>query len=151
MAAADLADHAAISDVLTRYATALDMRDWDLLDAVFTHDAVGEYGGRIGRTYHGRAAIVELVRGALTGLDASQHILANPRVTVAGDLATSHVELHAQHFLPGNARGGSTFEVGGTYLDRLLRTPDGWRITHRRLAVAWTKGNVGVQLRDATA
>jgi hypothetical protein len=144
----DLADHAAINAVLTRYATALDARDWSLLDTVFTPDAVGHYGGRVAGRYDGRAAIVALVRDALTGLTASQHILANPRVTLAGDTAESRVELHAQHYLPGRTRGGSTFEVGGTYHDRLLRTPDGWRITHRRLEVAWTKGNIGVQLRD---
>jgi uncharacterized protein (TIGR02246 family) len=145
---AELADQAAISAVLTRYATALDARDWALLDTVFTEDAVGEYGGRVAGRYVGRAAIVALVRGALTGLTASQHILANPRVRLDGDVASSRVELHAQHYLPGRTRGGSTFEVGGTYHDRLLRTPDGWRITHRRLEVSWTKGNIGVQLRN---
>ncbi len=35
----DLADRLAVDDVLTRYATAIDGRQWDLLDQVFTADA----------------------------------------------------------------------------------------------------------------
>ena len=35
-----LADRIAIDDVLTRYATAVDARDWDLYRSVFTADAV---------------------------------------------------------------------------------------------------------------
>jgi hypothetical protein len=38
-----LADRVAMDDLLTRYATAIDSRDWDLLDTVFTDDAQLDY------------------------------------------------------------------------------------------------------------
>ncbi|SVE24716.1 uncharacterized protein METZ01_LOCUS477570, partial [marine metagenome] len=39
----DLADRLAIGDLLTRYATAVDRRDWDLYRTVFTSDAEIDY------------------------------------------------------------------------------------------------------------
>src|ERR1700677_2247548 len=39
----DLIDRRAIDDLLFRYATALDTRQWDLLDQVFAPDATIEY------------------------------------------------------------------------------------------------------------
>lgn len=140
-----LADRAAIVDVLYRYATALDGRDWDLLSEVFTEDAVGVYTGRINRTFEGREAIVGLVSSALTGLDVSQHMISNPVVQIDGDSAESRCYLRAQHYMAHPPAGATTHEVGGTYHDRLVRTPAGWRIAHRRLEVTWSNGNAGIQ------
>ena len=36
-------DRIEIDDLLTRYASAIDSRDWALLDTVFTHDAHLDY------------------------------------------------------------------------------------------------------------
>jgi 3-phenylpropionate/cinnamic acid dioxygenase small subunit len=143
---ARLADRDAITDVLYRYARALDGRDWEALRTVFTEDAVGEYTGRINATFHGVAAIIGLVSRALGGLEASQHIIANPVIDVDGDEARSRCYLHAQHYRPARATGGSTYVVGGTYHDRLVRASGGWRIAHRRLEIAWMKGDIGVQI-----
>jgi hypothetical protein len=44
---------------------------------------------------------------------------------------------------PGTA-GGDNYIVAGTYSDRHVRTPDGWRIAHRRLDVSWTDANPAV-------
>ncbi len=141
-----LDDRAEIVDVLYRYATALDSRDWDLLREVFTEDAVGEYTGRIGRTFEGREAITGLVSSALSSLDVSQHVISNPVIQISGDTAESRCYLRAQHYMANPPAGGTTHEVGGTYHDRLVRTADGWRIVHRRLEVTWSTGNAGIQM-----
>jgi 3-phenylpropionate/cinnamic acid dioxygenase small subunit len=143
---AALADREAIAEVLYRYGRALDGRRWEELRDVFTEDAVGEYSGRINRTFHGVEAIMGLVERALGALEASQHVIANPVIEVDGDEARSRCYLHAQHYRPGERTGGSTLVVGGVYHDRLVRTPAGWRIAHRRLEVTWMKGNIGVQI-----
>jgi hypothetical protein len=39
----ELVDRRAIDDLLLRYSTALDTRQWDLLDQVFTSDAQIDY------------------------------------------------------------------------------------------------------------
>jgi 3-phenylpropionate/cinnamic acid dioxygenase small subunit len=140
----DLADRLEIQDVLVRYATALDGRDWPLLGEVFTPGAIAVYDG--GR-FEGIDAIVAICRLSLEPLTSSQHLLGNFAVRVDGDRATSSCYLHAQHFRVGD-RGLNTYVMAGTYRDRLIRTHDGWRIEHRELEITWTDGNAAILTRD---
>src|SRR5690348_9572541 len=83
----EVEDRQAITDLLYQYATALDTRDWDLLRKTFTEDGVADYL-EFGGVNEGGDAIVALCSGVLAGLDASQHLIANPRVTsLDGDRA----------------------------------------------------------------
>lgn len=124
-------DRAAVIDTVNRYATALDARDWALLDEVFTPDAVGDYGAG---PLHGREALRELVRRMLGGSGPSQHLLANHRVELDGDAARCVCQVRA--FSAGaGAAAGRSYELLGEYRDRLVRTPEGWRIAHREMSV----------------
>lgn len=138
----ELEDRLSITDVLYQYATALDTHDWDLLRSCFTPDGVADFL-EFGGVNEGRDAIVKLCGGVLSGLDASQHLVGNPRVSLEGDRATATCYFQAQHFLTSPA-GGNTYLVGGTYVDRLRRTEDGWQIEHRTLHCSWQDGNAGV-------
>ena len=139
----ELEDRLAITDLLYQYATALDTRDWDLLRRTFTADGVADYL-EFGGVNEGGEAIVALCSGVLEGLDSSQHLIANPRVTrLDGDRAEASCYFQAQHFLASPA-GGNAYLVGGRYDDRLVRTEDGWRIEHRTLHCTWQDGNAGV-------
>ena len=80
----DLIDKQEITEVVYRYATALDSRRPELLDDVFTDDAVFLIGAGVGR-FEGRQAIGDVVSQYLGGLEASQHILSNPVIEVDGD------------------------------------------------------------------
>lgn len=137
-----LADHLEIRDVLTRYATALDSGEWELLSDVFTADGVAEFGDLGGR-HEGVGAIAAFVRSVLEGLDASQHLIGNESVLLDGDRAKARCYFQAQHFVV-SANGGNCYLVGGTYEDELVRTPAGWRISLRRLVPTWFDGNAGV-------
>ena len=137
-----LEDRLAITDILYQYATGLDGRDWDLLKECFTEDGVADFL-EFGGVNEGQDAIVELCSGVLSGLDSSQHLVGNPRVTLDGDQATAVCYFQAQHFLASPA-GGNAYLVGGRYEDRLRRTPAGWRIEHRTLYCTWQDGNAGV-------
>jgi ketosteroid isomerase-like protein len=136
---ASVADRLEITEVLYRYALALDAHEWDKLRTVFTDDAVADFL-ELGGVNEGLEAITALISGVLSGLDASQHLIGCPVATVDGDTATSTCYLQAQHVFKG-APGGDHFLVGGTYVDRLVRTPDGWRIVHRTLHASWMDGN----------
>ena len=140
-----LLDKQEIRDLVHRYGYALDGRDYDLLRTCFLPDAVGHYGGDPLRGYE---AIEELCRTTLDPLTASQHLIGNVLVSVDGDEATSTCYLHAQHVLLGT-EGGDLFVFAGRYLDRLTRTPDGWRIAERTLEAMWTSGNIAVLGRPA--
>jgi len=136
----DLLDHKAICDVAIRYAKAIDTHEWDLLDQVFLPDSVADYAGQIN---DGVAAIKATCSATLGPLDASQHLLGNHEVALDGDRATHRCYFSAQHTKRG-VPGGDNWTVAGTYTDDLVRTTDGWRITHRQLRVLWVEGNPSV-------
>lgn len=143
----ELLDRAEIADVLSRYSTALDTRSWELLDQVFTPDADCDYGA-LG-TPSGVHSIVDLIRSTIGSLDATQHLIGNVTVAVAGDRASADCYLISQHIRAG-APGGEHYLLGGRYSDRLARTQDGWRITHRTLHRLWSTGNRDVVTRPTT-
>lgn len=137
-----LDDRQEIVELTHAYCWALDSRDWDALDHVFTPNATAELAGDL----TGVEEIKARVRAALEPLDASQHMVANQQVRVDGDRATCRTYLQAQHVRRA-AAGGSTFMVGGRYEDRLVRTAEGWRIERRDLTILWTDGNPAVMAR----
>ena len=60
----------------------------------------------------------------------TQHLVTNRAVTVSGDTATCRSCL----FNPMGVTDGdglAVFLEGGYYRDKLVRTPDGWRIAER--------------------
>jgi 3-phenylpropionate/cinnamic acid dioxygenase small subunit len=132
-----LDDTKAIVDLTVAYAWALDTRRFDELRDVFTADATASL---LGVECRGIDAIIERISGALSRLDASQHIVANHQVRIDGDRATCRCYLQAQH-VKREVPDGDTFIIAGTYHDDLVRTPKGWRISHRVIAVVWTSGN----------
>lgn len=134
-------DRLAITDVLYACAAALDARDWDLLGSCFLHDAVEEFS--TGARVDGCTGIVAYCQAALAGLDATQHLVSNVRIDLAGDGAAVRSYFQAQH-LRADADGGPTFTVGGSYEDEFVRTAEGWRIAARRLVRSWTSGNPAV-------
>jgi 3-phenylpropionate/cinnamic acid dioxygenase small subunit len=140
----DLLDERDIGAVCTRYATALDDRDWDRLRSCFVPDAVGIY--HPDRSLHGYPAIEEVLRIAVTPLTRTQHLVTGVEVDLAGDEASSRCSLHAQHVRAG-VPGGEHFVIAGRYSDRFVRTTEGWRIHERRLDRWWTSGNPAVTAR----
>lgn len=126
----DLADRFAVADVLTRYASSLDEQDWDRLTTCFVPDAVAVLAG--GPRLEGYAAIVEAVQLALGHYSATMHHLGNHEVEIDGDTARLRANLIATHVLEQG-----TFTVGGVYREELVRTADGWRISHHQLDMLW--------------
>ena len=76
-------------------------------------------------------------------LDATQHLVGNQQVRIEGDTARCRTQLQSQHVKRGT-EGGDNFVIGGFYEDRLRKTADGWRITHRLMEETWREGNPAV-------
>ena len=133
----ELLDRLEIDDLLTRYATAIDDKTFDLLATVFTPDAHIDYtsaGGVAGDYPTVQAWLAEV----LPHFPAYQHLVGNRRVTLAGDAATAV----SAFFNPMVMGDGGTFFCGGEYHDKLVRTADGWRIAERVEKTVWTYGLV---------
>ncbi len=137
-----LVDRAEISDVVHRYATAIDRRDWALLESCFTAEMEADFRSfGVREVFRGPAAEwIGLVRSTIDGCDATQHLSANHVHTIDGDSATCVSYLRAEHFLI-NDRGDDSYTVGGYYTNELIHGPDGWRIMKYTLDVTWSQGN----------
>jgi ketosteroid isomerase-like protein len=130
----ELADRRAIEDALVAYAHALDARDYARLRECLAADARVKYGDS--RWLEGIEQTTRFCARALDPLDASQHRMGTVEVALAGDRARSVSYVCAEHL-----RAGRRFTVGGRYLDQWTRTPAGWRIAQRELAIQWTDGD----------
>ena len=127
-----LTDRVAIRDLLTRYATAVDRRDWDLYRSVFTTDAEIDYtsaGGIAGTVDE----IVAFLDEGLSGFEMTQHLVANLDVDLQGDTARVTAMFNNPMRLPG----GDTWFTGGWYHHDLIRTADGWLSRRLREESAW--------------
>lgn len=125
-----LADRLDLQQLVTDYAYAIDERAFERLDAVFTADAHIDYtamGGIAGDYPTMRAWL----REALRHFPAYMHLIGNLSFEIAGDAATGKIACFNPMVLP-NAQGGEdTMFLGLWYLDRYVRTAQGWRICER--------------------
>jgi len=132
-----LLDRLAIDDLLVRYATAVDTRQWSGLDTVFTPDAVLDYrsaGGIRGPFPEVRRWLSEV----LPLFDLTQHLVVNRAVDLDGAAGTARSRSVFQNPNQLTVDGEPwLFVVGGLYHDRLVRTPEGWRISVRVEETLW--------------
>lgn len=139
----EISDRMEISDVLAEYCRALDERRFRDLEALFSDDAVCDYGP-LGQP-EGPAAISRLIEAALQGLDATQHFIGGTLISVDGDTASARTYLISQHIR--HAAPAETFYmIAGEYVDTLVRTPHGWKLRTRKLDRMWTMGDRAVIL-----
>ncbi len=136
-----IADRLDIEEVLTRYAWALDTKQFDGLDEVFTPDARIDYsssGGIAGAFPEVKAWLASV----LPHFPAYQHLVTNKHITLDGDRATSRAEFYNPMVTSRPDGSQGIFFVGGEYHDELVRTADGWRIRERVERSVWTDGDV---------
>jgi 3-phenylpropionate/cinnamic acid dioxygenase small subunit len=135
-----ISDRLEIEGLLSRYAWALDTKEFDGLDDVFTDDAFLDYtsaGGIKGNYPEVKAWLAQV----LPHFPAYQHLVTNKHITIDGDTATSRAGFYNP--MGQNKDGGvSYFYVGGEYHDKLVRTDAGWRIKERVENTVWTDGDV---------
>jgi 3-phenylpropionate/cinnamic acid dioxygenase small subunit len=136
----EMLDHYAIEKILKRYARALDEKNYDALDAVFTEDAVLDYTAAGG--IKDRFPVVKKwLKEVLDPMPEMQHFTTNVEIEFDGDRAAGksytfnvngvHAEGKLQHM-----------NVGAQYIDTFARTPQGWRIASRREARLVTFGYI---------
>jgi hypothetical protein len=132
-----LLDRREIDDLLTRYANVLDSRRWEDLGTVFTSDATLDYrsAGGIRGSF---AEVAEWLSAVLPFFTWTQHLVFNRAVdlTPGADTASSHADFSNPNGCDVDGKPW-LFLVGGSYHDRLVRTPVGWRIRHRVEETLW--------------
>ena len=137
MSMQEISDRLEIQDLFARYSFAIDERDWDALDHIFTPDAAIDYsesGGAAGTMVEIKAWLPQ----ALVRFPTFQHMVATTKLTLDGDAATSRTILFNPMVHEDSGGVGQTFFIGLWYRDKLVRTPAGWRIAERYEELAYT-------------
>ncbi|MEV0282135.1 nuclear transport factor 2 family protein [Streptomyces sp. NPDC050610] len=135
----EISDRLEIQELLVAYATAIDSKDFDSLDRIFTEDAHIDYTafGAIAGT---RAEMKEFLTSSMAQFAACQHLIGNPEIRFDGDRATGRVMcLNALGF-PTESGDPRIALLGMWYIDEYTRTPAGWRISRRSQERSWTQG-----------
>lgn len=133
---------AEISDVVHRYATGIDRRDWALFRSCFADEIEIDFEtwNSLPARRLGGDDWVAGVRSGLSGFDATQHVSSNHVHTIAGPEATCVSYMMAlHHIVEGDERKMQA--IGGFYTNQLRRGADGWRIHACKLTVTWERGD----------
>jgi uncharacterized protein (TIGR02246 family) len=120
-------DRQDICELLVRYATGIDRRDWPLFRTVFTDDCELDYG-EIG-AWKGVDAVTDFMEQVHALAGHTMHRLSNQAIVVDGDKAAARTYIDGLIMTGDNTSGVNAI---GFYDDEIVRTDDGWRIARRR-------------------
>ena len=127
----DLQLRAEIEEVVVRYATAIDHRDWDLFRTVFTDNAHIDYGPLMG-SFDDADAFTDFMRKAHAAAGRSIHRMTN--VTVTPGEAIAAVTYGDSIIL--EAANEANYDHGAaSYSDTFERTTDGLKISSRTASI----------------
>jgi SnoaL-like domain len=144
---AEISDRLEIQQLMATYSNAIDRHDFERLDEVFTADAYIDYRAMGG--IDGRFPQVKAWLGpALQHFPRYYHLIANTEVVLAGDTATARTVCFNPMEVPLPQGGSQVMFLGLWYVDQLVRTPAGWRISER-VEEACYRHNVPTHIRAA--
>lgn len=130
----EIADRQAITDLIHGYCFHFDNNEPEAVAALFTVDAIVDYGPE-SATIEGSAAIAEMIAvGLERTFAATSHHVSNIQIAFDGpDRAEAITYLYAWHcYVDGSPDG----ELWGRYRHSFSRTEAGWRISRLLLQTA---------------
>lgn len=136
-----------VTDLLLRYAWAIDSKDWELLRTCFTADCLVVYGNGDSpypggaRRFRSRDELVDYMERTHQPLDGSLHRMSNIQVTPTDPGAATAISYGDNLLVLRTHPDGPFYESAGHYADELLRQDGLWRITTRQYTRVWAQGN----------
>jgi len=139
-ALAVLTDRLAVADVVVRYFALVDAKAWDRMDEVLTDGTTARWTAD--RLVEGRDGVVAAMRHMI-GSDevVTHHLVAAMAPDVDGDTAEVTARARAMHYGLG-PRAGRSYESLGVQPTTLVRTPEGWRISHHEWQITAKLGDM---------
>jgi len=137
LTAQNIADRLEIEEVLTRYCYAVDDRDWDTYRKLFTPDAVID-DTVTGGVKSGVEEHVAYLTKALAKILISQHAISTTLIDLKCDEAKIRTHCSCPMVVELGEGERQVFFQGLWYRNRLVRTPEGWKIKELREEGYWT-------------
>ncbi|WP_066376555.1 nuclear transport factor 2 family protein [Herbidospora mongoliensis] len=128
---ADLVLRAEIEELVTRYATAIDHRDWDLFRSVFADDARIDYGPLMG-TWDDADVFTDFMRQVHAPAGRSIHRMTNITVKPGDVLAAV---TYGDSIILEAANEANYDHGAASYDDTFVRTETGLKISSRTTRV----------------
>ncbi len=119
-------DRDEIADVVLRYASGIDRRDWAAFRSCFTDDAVGDYASNIRPV--GGDAITAFIKGLHDDVGPMLHRVSNIDIREVARGAEVRSYVDGLLMWPD---GRFKYQTEGYYDDLMVRTSQGWKIAHR--------------------
>ena len=138
-----LIDRVELVELMSQYAAGVDLLDRELYASCFTDPVDIDFGSFDPDSVKVMTPEewVGYCWDFVEGLDASQHIITNHRITFnSDDEATIIAYMHAQHYI--QEVGG--YIAAGYYTNRAVRTDAGWRLARVRYTLTWESGDRSV-------
>jgi hypothetical protein len=135
-----LEDRALISETVTKYAVAVDRRDWAMFADCFTDPVHADYSENgLAASDFARDDLVAIVRDAVAGYTATQHLSPNHIIEFDDrdpDRAVCHSYMFAQHQADATTKAEFLL-LRGSYTNHMVRTAGGWRIERLIQHISW--------------
>jgi hypothetical protein len=129
-----LQDERDITDVVVRYADAMDKREWERFRTCFSDDFTADYGAF---TTPDGDHFTKFMRDIYADLGQALHRLTNIVITGDGDKAGVRSYINGVSM----AKDGTlSLETEGFFDDTVIRTKDGWKIQRRRFTPVSMRG-----------
>ncbi|RWB31278.1 MAG: nuclear transport factor 2 family protein [Mesorhizobium sp.] len=140
-AALTIEDKTAIAEAVAGIGLYADLREWNRVRSYFaariTTNYTNLFGGEVATS--DRDALIAQWQGLLPGFDATQHLITNIVVEGAGNDAVARSHVRATHWFDTRF-----WTVGASYLHRLVRTPEGWRVSAIAIRRLYEEGDRAV-------
>ncbi|RWE56485.1 nuclear transport factor 2 family protein [Mesorhizobium sp.] len=140
-AALTIEDKTAIAEAVAGIGLYADLREWNRVRSYFaarvTTDYTSLFRGEVATS--DRDALIAQWQGLLPGFDATQHLITNIVVEGAGNDAVARSHVRATHWFDTRF-----WTVGASYLHRLVRTPEGWRVSAIAIRRLYEEGDRAV-------
>ena len=131
----ELEDRVAVQDVMLRYASTVDERDYEGYRALFTKDVV--VVGMGANDMHGIDEYYPWWKEAIDKYANTQHMLSPTFAEFKEDKAYTRTDVQALHFFPGDAE--TTLIFWGTYKTDMTRVNGEWKISRHELVARGIK------------
>ena len=137
-------DRIAVQEIIIRTATAIDLRDWDMLRGCLMDAIMVDYRDLRGEspTIIAADAYVAQRREALTPLH-TQHLSSNHLISIDSDTArcSSQMVIYRRK---QTDNGMVHFDTHCHYEHTLQRTESGWKIASIKQTILWNEGDASI-------
>jgi ketosteroid isomerase-like protein len=122
-----MSEQFSIQQTISRYAEGASRADWDQVLSTYMPDGVWEITA-FGARFEGRKAIQDGLRQFCDPMDYIVQLNGPALIEINGGTATARSVIRECGKYVGR---NEALEVLGFYADKLVRTTDGWKFTHR--------------------